>query len=201
MERDADGRAVRMIGTHMDITEQKLAEAESARLQEQLLQARKLESVGRLAGGVAHDFNNLLTVINGYADLLFRGMAQDDPHREMITEIREVGRRAAGLTRQLLAFSRKQILHPQPLIIDATLRDMHQVLARLLGEDVQLQMMLNAGDAAILVDPGQFDQILMNLVVNARDAMPRGGTLTIKTDEPDVDDTICRETSPVPGLR
>ncbi len=187
VERDSEGRAVRMIGTHIDITEQKLAEAENVRLQEQLLQAQKLESVGRLAGGIAHDFNNLLTVINGYSDLLLRALPQDDPNREIITEIRAVGLRAAGLTRQLLAFSRKQILHPQPLIIDATLHGMQHMIARLLGEDVQLKMTLGAGDAAIFVDPGQFDQVLMNLVVNARDAMPDGGTLTIETQEPDID--------------
>jgi PAS domain S-box-containing protein len=185
VERDGEGRAVRMIGTHMDITEQKEAEAENARLQGQLLQAQKLESVGRLAGGIAHDFNNLLTVINGYSDLLLRELASDDPHREIIREIRTVGLRAASLTRQLLAFSRKQIRHPQPLIIDATIRDMQHMIARLLGEDVQLKMKLNAGGAAIFADPGQFDQVLMNLVVNARDAMLGGGTLTIETKEQD----------------
>jgi len=190
VERDDKGRALRMIGTHMDITEQKLAEAEKARLQEQLLQAQKLESIGRLAGGIAHDFNNLLTVVNGYTDLLLRGRARDDPDREIIEEISAVGLRAASLTRQLLAFSRKQILHPQLLIIDATLRNMHQILARLLGEDVQIKMTLNARDAAIFVDPGQFDQILMNLAVNARDAMPGGGTLTIETKVLDTGETL-----------
>jgi PAS domain S-box-containing protein len=188
VERDGEGRAVRMIGTHMDITEQKLAEAEKARLQEQLQQAQKLESVGRLAGGIAHDFNNLLTVINGYSDLLLREFAPDNPHREIITEIRAVGHRAASLTRQLLAFSRKQIRHPQPLIIDATIRNMRHMIARLLGEDVQLKMMLNTEDAVVFADPGQFDQVLMNLVVNARDAMPDGGQLTIETNLPDIDE-------------
>jgi two-component system, cell cycle sensor histidine kinase and response regulator CckA len=186
VERDREGHALRMIGTHMDITEIKLAEAEKARLQEQLLQAQKLESVGRLAGGIAHDFNNMLSVINGYGDLLLRELAQDDPHREIISEIRAVGRRAANLTRQLLAFSRKQILHPQPVIIDATIHDMQHMIARLLGEDVQVIMLLNAGDAAVFIDPGQFDQILMNLVVNARDAMPGGGTLSIETKKQDM---------------
>ena len=190
VERDAEGRALRMIGTHMDITDQKLAEVEKARLQEQLLQAQKLESIGRLAGGIAHDFNNLLTVINGYSDLLLRELAQDDPRREIMTEIRTVGRRAAGLTRQLLAFSRKQILHPQPLIVDQAINEMHHMFGRLLGENVQLKMALNAGDAAIFADPGQFDQVLMNLVVNARDAMPDGGTLTIETKEPDTDEVV-----------
>jgi two-component system, cell cycle sensor histidine kinase and response regulator CckA len=188
VERDSEGNAVRMIGTHMDITGQKLADAEKVRLQEQLLQAQKLESVGRLAGGIAHDFNNLLTVINGYSDLLLRELACDDPHREVITEIREVGLRAGSLTRQLLAFSRKQIRHPQPLILDATIRDMQHMIARLLGEDMQLKMLLNAGDAAIFADPGQLDQVLMNLVVNARDAMPDGGTLTIETKVPDINE-------------
>ena len=195
VERDAEGRALRMIGTHMDITEQKLAEEEKARLQEQLLQAQKLESIGRLAGGIAHDFNNLLTVVNGYTDLLLRGRAKDDPDYEIIDEIRAVGHRAAALTRQLLAFSRKQIRHPQPVIVDATLSNMHQIFSRLLGEDVQMKMMLNAGEAAIRVDPGQFDQILMNLVVNARDAMPGGGTLTIETKELGTDET-SRTVSP-----
>jgi two-component system, cell cycle sensor histidine kinase and response regulator CckA len=188
VERDSEGRALRMIGTHMDITEQKLAEAEKAHLQNQLLQAQKLESVGRLAGGIAHDFNNLLTVINGYSDLLLRELSCDDPKRELVTEIREIGRRAASLTRQLLAFSRKQIRHPQPLILDATIGDMQHMIARLLGEDMQLKMLLNAGDAAIFADPGQLDQVLMNLVVNARDAMPNGGTLIVETKVPDIDE-------------
>jgi two-component system, cell cycle sensor histidine kinase and response regulator CckA len=196
VERDGEGRALRMIGTHMDISEQKLAEAEKARLQEQLLQAQKLESVGRLAGGIAHDFNNLLTVINGYSDLLLRELARDDPHREIITEIRSVGLRAAGLTRQLLAFSRKQILHPQPLIIDSVIHDMHHMVARLLGEDVQLKMVLNAGDAAVFADPGQIDQVLMNLVVNARDAMADGGALTIETKQSDIDEPGQTERPP-----
>jgi len=186
VERDSEGRALRMIGTHMDITEQKLAEAEKARLQEQLLQAQKLESVGRLAGGIAHDFNNLLTVINGYSDLVLKELAQDDPHRELISEIRTVGHRAASLTRQLLAFSRKQILHPQPLIIDATIYDMQRMIARLLGENVQLKMTLKAGDAAVFADPGQFDQVLMNLIVNARDAMTGGGIVAIETKTSDI---------------
>ncbi len=188
VERDAEGRAVRMIGTHMDITEHKQAEAEKARLQEQLQQAQKLESIGRLAGGIAHDFNNLLTVINGYSDLLLTELNPDDPHREIIAEIRSVGLRAAGLTRQLLAFSRKQVLHPQPLIIDAVLHDMRQMIARLLGEDVELQMELSAGDAAVFADPSQFDQVLMNLIVNARDAMRAGGKLIIETKTLDIDD-------------
>ncbi len=115
VERDAEGNALRMIGTHMDITDQKLAEAEKTRLQAQLLQAQKLESVGRLAGGIAHDFNNLLTVINGYSDLLLRELAQEDPHREIIAEIRTIGQRAAGLTRQLLAFSRNRSSIPNLL--------------------------------------------------------------------------------------
>ncbi len=186
VERDAEGNALRMIGTHMDITEQKLAEQERTRLQEQLQQAQKLESVGRLAGGIAHDFNNLLTVINGYSDLLLRELTPDDPHHEIITEIRKVGSRAAALTRQLLAFSRKQVLHPQPLIIDPVVRDMQHMISRLLGEDVELKLELNAGEAAVFHDPGQFDQVLMNLVVNARDAMPAGGTLTIATKSLDL---------------
>ncbi len=187
VERDAEGHALRMIGTHMDITEHKLAEAEKDRLHEQLLQAQKLETVGRLAGGIAHDFNNLLTVINGYSDLLLREVTPNDPHHELLSEIRKIGRRAAGLTRQLLAFSRKQILHPQPLIIDAVVHEMHQMIARLLGEDVQLRMVLNARDAAIFADPGQIDQVVMNLVVNARDAMPDGGTLTIQTEQIEIE--------------
>jgi two-component system, cell cycle sensor histidine kinase and response regulator CckA len=196
VERDREGHALRMIGTHMDITEQKLAEEEKVRLQEQLLQAQKLESVGRLAGGIAHDFNNMLSVINGYGDLLLRELVQDDPHREIISEIRAVGRRAANLTRQLLAFSRKQIIHPQPLIIDAIIHDMQHMIARLLGEDVKVKMLLNASDAAVFIDPGQLDQILMNLVVNARDAMPGGGTLTVETKKQDIDEPGRTEASP-----
>ncbi|HVS36566.1 MAG TPA: ATP-binding protein, partial [Gemmataceae bacterium] len=149
---------------------------------EPLLQSQKLEALGRLAGGVAHDFNNLLTVILGYADLLGRYGA-DDHAREVGREIQKAGERAAVLTRQLLAFSRRQVLQPCILDLNALVRDLDGMLRRLIGEDVQLTTALQDGSLRVKADPGQLQQVLTNLVVNARDAMPRGGRLIIATAE------------------
>lgn len=160
-------------GVLRDITERK-------RLEAQFLQAQKMESVGRLAGGVAHDFNNLLTVINGYCELLISGISAGDPRLENIKAIRDAGERAARLTQQLLAFSRKAIVEPKLLDLNEVLKQSAILLRRLIGEDILLAMDISQTPIHVKIDPGQIDQIIMNLAVNARDAMPTGGRLTIK---------------------
>ncbi|MFZ1146004.1 MAG: response regulator [Bryobacteraceae bacterium] len=164
-----------------DLTGPKRVEEERRRLEEQLRQAQKLESIGRLAGGVAHDFNNLLTVINGYSQLLLRDLKAGDPLRDGLEEIHSAGERAAGLTRQLLAFSRKQVMSPRVLDLNRVVSEMQPMLARLLGEDVELCVELHAGAATICADRHQLEQVVMNLTVNARDSMPDGGELLIET--------------------
>ena len=178
---DAEGRIAGVIGVSRDITARKRAESERERLQLHLAQAQKMESIGRLAGGVAHDFNNLLTVINGYSQLLLGGLKAGGPLRDGLTEIHKAGNRAAGLTRQLLAFSRKQILQPRVLDVNRVVDEMRPMLARLMGEDVEVCVQLQAEAATICADPHQLEQALMNLAVNSRDAMPRGGKFTIET--------------------
>jgi two-component system, cell cycle sensor histidine kinase and response regulator CckA len=168
-----------------DVTERRRAEEELQRSGEQLRQAQKMEAVGRLAGGIAHDFNNLLTAILGYSDLVLNRLRPDDPMAGRVEEIRRAGERAANLTRKLLAFSRKQVLAPRVLSVDALLQEMAPMLRRLMGEDVELR--LRTGRAGnIKADPTQIEQVVMNLVVNARDAMPRGGSLAIETGSIDV---------------
>jgi hypothetical protein len=179
--RDDDGQPVMMLGTVHDISECKRAEEEKAKLQKQLLQAQKLESVGQLAGGVAHDFNNLLTVINGYGDLLLRKLKKEDPLREQVAEIRRAGEQGAALTRQLLVFSREQMVEPKPLDLNDLIKESQAMLQRLVGEDIQVETILAPSLRLIISDPGRLHQILMNLAANARDAMPRGGHFTIKT--------------------
>ncbi|MBA3352079.1 MAG: PAS domain S-box protein, partial [Blastocatellia bacterium] len=155
---------------------------DAERLQaEQLMQSQKLESVGRLAGGVAHDFNNMLTAINGYSDLTLRKLEADDPLRRNVEEIKKAGERAASLTNQLLAFSRSQVLHPVLVDINFAITDIGEMLKRLIGEDVDLSTQLSPTVGTIKIDPGQFSQVVMNLAVNARDAMPKGGKLSIGT--------------------
>lgn len=149
--------------------------------QERYMQAQKLESIGRLAGGVAHDFNNLLTVINGYSDLVYHQLPESDPVRSQINEVRKAGTRAAELTQQLLAFGRKQVGRPKPLDLNALVAEAEKMFQRLLGEDVQLITRLDPSLGLVMADPGHIHQVLMNLAVNARDAMPNGGALIIET--------------------
>ncbi|MBI4877930.1 MAG: response regulator [Acidobacteria bacterium] len=163
-----------MRGTTQDITERK-------RLEDQLLQAQKLESVGRLAGGVAHDFNNLLTVINGYSELAISRLGPAHPLRNSLEQIRAAGERAAGLTRQLLAFSRRQVLQPRVLDLNDVIVNVEKLIRRLIGEDVELRLLLGRSPGSVRADPGQVEQVIMNLAVNSRDAMPEGGTLTLET--------------------
>ncbi|AMV29198.1 Blue-light-activated protein [Gemmata sp. SH-PL17] len=172
--RASTGEPVEVVGSWSDVTERKQVE-------EQFRQAQKMEAVGRLAGGVAHDFNNLLTIINGYADLLIGSTPAADPTYKAITAIAAAGERAAGLTAQLLAFSRKAIIEPKVLDLNELVSQSARLLARLIGEDVTLSTVLDPGLARVKVDPGQIEQVVMNLVVNARDAMPTGGRLTIET--------------------
>jgi PAS domain S-box-containing protein len=155
-------------------------------LQERYLQAQKLESLGRLAGGVAHDFNNLLTVINGYSALLRSRIEESDPRRRQVDEIGKAGERATGLVQQLLAFSRRQATQPQVLQLNAVVADAENMLRRLIGEDIELTGKLEARPDEVTADPSQVHQVLMNLAVNARDAMPHGGKLTIETGNADV---------------
>jgi len=157
-----------------------LIEREQAK-EEQLRQSQKMEAVGKLAGGIAHDFNNLLTAITGYSELTLRELPTDSPFYSKVTEIKKAGERAATLTRQLLAFSRKQILQPKVLDLNAVIPEMEKMLRRLIGEDIVLETVLDRSLGQVKADPGQMEQILLNLCVNARDAMPEGGRLTIQT--------------------
>ena len=171
-----------------DITERKRAEQEKADLEEQFLQAQKLEGIGRLAGGVAHDFNNLLTVINGYSDLLLNRLSSEDPVRAMIKSINKAGERAKGLTNQLLAFSRRQTIRPAVLLLNTVVKNSQRVIERLIGERIELVTVLDPQLGLVLADPDQIQQALLNLIVNSRDAMPDGGTLTIETSNVEVDE-------------
>jgi two-component system cell cycle sensor histidine kinase/response regulator CckA len=177
--RDPSGRVVGLIGISRDVTEQK-------HLEEQFRQAQKMEAVGRLAGGVAHDFNNLLTVIHGFTQLVFDRLPSGDESRESLTEVIKAAERATNLTRQLLAFSRKQALRPRVVDVNALVGDLLRLLRRLIGEDIEFSLTLHTGAAFAEVDPGQFEQAIINLAVNARDAMPDGGRLAIETGEADI---------------
>lgn len=177
-----NGKVIGSVVTFLDITERRKAETERAALEEQLRQSQKMEAVGQLAGGIAHDFNNLLTAINGYADLSLHGLETHDPLYHDLDQIRKAGDRAASLTRQLLAFSRKQILQPQAIDLGRTMADMKTMLGRLIGEHIELVVEQNSEIPKIRVDPGQLEQVILNLIINARDAMPRGGTIRVETE-------------------
>jgi two-component system cell cycle sensor histidine kinase/response regulator CckA len=156
-------------------------------LEEQLRQAQKMEAVGMLAGGVAHDFNNLLTIINGYTQLILNNLKPDDANRHSAEQVMKAGERAAGLTNQLLAFSRRQVLQLKVLDLNRAVSSLGLMLRRLIGEDIDLRLELRPDIGRISADPSQLEQVLMNLVVNARDAMPQGGTLTIETANVELD--------------
>jgi PAS domain S-box-containing protein len=179
------GEPVRAIGISLDVTERRTLEA-------QYQQAQKMEAVGRLAGGVAHDFNNLLTAILGYCELLLADLGANDPRRADITEIQKAGQSAAGLTRQLLAFSRKEIIEPTLLDLNVVVTDLRALLGRLIEEDVKVVLGLRPELAYVKADRGQVEQIVVNLAVNARDAMPKGGTLTIETANVELDEHYAK---------
>lgn len=172
---DKNQRIVNYIAVKQDISDFK-------HLEEQLRQAQKMEAVGQLAGGIAHDFNNLLTVITGYSDLSIRKLQPEDPLRRNLEEIKKAGDRASSLTRQLLAFSRKQVLQPKVLDLNAVVAELKKMIGRLIGEDIELRTIAGCELGSVKADPGQIEQVIMNLAVNARDAMPRGGKLTIETE-------------------
>jgi signal transduction histidine kinase/CheY-like chemotaxis protein len=182
---DENGRSVRMVGVMESVTELK-------RLEDQFRQAQKMEAVGRLAGGIAHDFNNLLTTILGYSHLILGHFKPDDPQRLDVEEIRTAGERAAALTKQLLAFSRKQLIEPKVLEVNAVVANLDKMLRRLIGEDIQFQTELGSA-GHIKADLGQLEQVIMNIVVNARDAMPRRGKLTIRTGGAVFDEAFVRQ--------
>ena len=178
----ADGSVNQMLGVATDITARKKVEDALHDSEQMLRQAQKMESLGTLAGGIAHDFNNLMTVVTGYSELVLRRMNPQDASRGKVEEIKTAGERAAGLTRQLLAFSRKQILKPIVLDLNTVVTGMGKMLPRVIGEDVELRFDLAGSLGRVKADPGQMEQVLMNLVVNARDAMPSGGCVTVKTE-------------------
>lgn len=182
--QDADGRTVRMVGVIENITALR-------ELEEQFFHAQRMEAVGRLAGGVAHDFNNLLTTILGYCDILLGRVTSDEEAVQSVLEIRRASERAASLTEQLLAFGRRQVIRPQMLDLNLVVRDLEKMLRRLIGEDIRMETALCPGPAVVLVDRSQLEQLIMNVVVNARDAMPQGGTLTLRTAERHLDSAFA----------
>jgi PAS domain S-box-containing protein len=190
---DSQGRGLRMVGTVQDITERR-------QLEDQLRQSQKMEAIGRLAGGIAHDLNNALTAIAGYADLALGEVEADHPARADVEEIRRAAERAGSVTRQLLAFSRKQLLEPRVFDLNDTITAIARLLSRLLGPDVRVQTRLAADVLSVLGDRGQVEQAVINLAVNARDAMAGGGQLTLTTALEDVDEPFARAHVPMaPG--
>ena len=189
VEVDFSATANFLPGRHLsmlrDVTERR-------KLEEQLRQSQKLESVGMLAGGIAHDFNNLLTVITGYSELTLRRLDKADPLARNVEEIKKAAERAASLTRQLLAFSRKQVLQPKVLDLNSVIVNIEKMLGRLVGEDMELRTSPGVGLGQVKADPGQIEQVILNLVVNARDAMPKGGKITIETANIYLDEAYAR---------
>ncbi len=185
-DRDAAGNIVAYRGTLRDVTERRA-------LERQLLQAQKMEAVGQLAGGIAHDFNNILTAITGYSDLMLLSLPPSDPHRRNVDEISKAASRAASLTRQLLAFSRRQFMQPKVLDLNGVIADMDQMLRRLIGEHIELDISLAPDLVRVKADPGQIEQVLMNLAVNSRDAIPNGGNIAITTRNVVLDDDFVRD--------
>ncbi len=195
-----DGKTRYFEGFVHDVSERKRSEEEKKRLQEQLVQAQKMEAVGQLAGGIAHDFNNLLTAITGYSELLLGELPAEDLRRSHADEIRKAGERAASLTQQLLAFSRRQVLEPKVLDVNTIVSDIERMLRRLIGEHIELKTRKTPDLWKVRADPGQIEQAILNLVLNARDAMPRGGTLAIETSNAELDETFTRSHVPTqPG--
>ncbi len=189
--RDADNRPLRMIGTIQDITDRR-------QLEDQLRQAQKLEAIGRLAGGIAHDINNALTAIAGYSELALAAVAPEHPARADVEEIRRATERAGSVTRQLLAFSRKQLIEPRLFNVNDTVTAIARLLSRLVGPDVTVRTQLNEHLRPVVGDPGQLEQAIVNLALNARDAMPNGGEVSLITSRVTVDEEMARRNVPMP---
>jgi PAS domain S-box-containing protein len=191
--RDAQGRPEHFIATLVDITQRKRAEAEREKLREQLLASQKMEAIGSLAGGIAHDFNNLLSVILSYGTFGLEAVSEHDPLHGDLLEIKSAAERAARLTAQLLAFGRKQVLRPEPLDLNRAVSEMEKMLRRIIGEDIELVHLPGSNLGVVKADPSQIEQVIMNLAVNARDAMPEGGKLTIETANAEIDEGYASE--------
>ncbi len=189
---DEHGNPVLVLGTIQDITARIQAEEEKSLLEEQLHQAMKMEAIGRLAGGVAHDFNNVLCAITGNANLVLEDLSTADPLREKIEEITKAADRATDLTRQLLAFSRKQVIEPKVIDLGQLVENLHSMLARLISEDIILRTVPRKHPGRVRVDPVQIEQIVLNLAINARDAMPDGGEMLIETADVMLDEDYCK---------
>ena len=185
---DEDGRVISVVGIAQDVTERERAEREKAQLEEQYRHAQKMQAIGQLTGGVAHDFNNLLLVINGYTELASFKLPQDHAARKWLDEVAEAGNRAARLVEQLLLFSRRRIMQPENLNLNAVVSGVLSMLERVIGEDIRLDFVPGPQLGTVCADRGMIEQIVMNLGVNARDAMPKGGELTIETTNVDVGD-------------
>jgi PAS domain S-box-containing protein len=195
-----NGFLIRTWGSQRDVTERKRSEEEKMKLEQQLMQSQKIDAIGHLAGGVAHDFNNTLMAITGYCDLMMMRLEPRDALYRDLSEIRKAADRGATLTRQLLAFSRKQVMTPKVMDLNVVTANMENMLRRLIGEDVQLTIVPGKRLSRVKVDPGQMEQVLMNLAVNAREAMPQGGTLTIETSNIFLDEEYTRQHVPLePG--
>ena len=198
--RNVSGKIVNYVAVKRDISETLRADKERSELQDQLQQSQKVEAIGNLAGGIAHDFNNMLSVIIGYGENIIEKLHPGDPLREDAQEILEAGRRSASLTRQLLAFSRKQTLQPEVLDLNEILHDLEKMLARVIGEDIELEMKLSKDLYRVMADPGQIEQVIMNLAVNSRDGMPDGGSLIIETVNTELDEAYAsNHVSVTPG--
>ncbi|MCK5672066.1 MAG: PAS domain-containing protein [Spirochaetales bacterium] len=189
---DSDGRMINIVQTFQNITRQIKAEEEKEIIKSKLIQSQKMEAIGKLAGGISHDFNNIMTTVIGFADLIQMEEKVDDKTLEYVSEIRKAGMRAATLTQQLLAFSRNQILKPELVDINSLVIDTEKMLKVLLLENTKLSSNLSQELNKVEVDPGQIVQVLMNLVINARDAMPLGGQIIIETENKNLDKFSCK---------
>jgi PAS domain S-box-containing protein len=190
--RDSEGRTIGIRSTVQDITERKRAEQEMVTLQEQLRQSQKMEAIGQLAGGIAHDFNNLLTIIKGYSQLSLMGLKEGNALKVNIEQIEKAANRAAELTSRILAFSRHQMMEMKVLNLNTVVKNLDEMLHRMIGEDIELMTHLREDLRRVKTDHGQIEQVIMNLAVNAKDAMPHGGKLTIETANVDLDEEYAR---------
>lgn len=191
--RDDAENPMGILAIARDISHQKQEQRRRQHLEEQLLRSQKMEAVGRLAGGVAHDFNNMLMAIIGCSDFLLNALGENEPLRRDVEEIKKAGERAASLTRQLLAFSRRQVLQPRVLDLNEVVSDIEKMLRRVIGEDIELVTVLAPKVERIKADPGQLEQVIINLAINARDAMPDGGRLTLETQDVELDENYARD--------